>query len=150
MDIQIRRCSIDEVAVLAGLEPPGQDFAVNMFKLQLAGRCDFLVAWIRDEPVGSGELTKDDTPELKNLNVRADHRGKGIGTMLVEAAERAIGATGSLSLDVGIDNQRAASLYERLGYERTGAISNCTYEYVDDEGTRRMATETNETLTKLW
>lgn len=150
MDIEIRRCSVDEVAVLASLEPPGRDFAANMFKLQLAGRCDFLVAWRGDEPVGSAELTKDEFPELKNLNVRAEHRGKGIGTMLVEAAERAIAATGLLSLGVATDNQRAASLYERLGYERTGVFSDSTYEYVDDEGMRRTATETDETLTKHW
>ena len=150
MDIQIRRCSIDEVAVLANLEPPGQDFAAKMFNLQLVGRCDFLVAWLGDEPVGSAELTKDESPELKNLKVRAGHRGKGIGTKLVEAAEHAIGASGSLSLGVATDNPRAASLYERLGYERTGVFSDSTYEYVDDEGTRRTATETDEMLTKHW
>ena len=55
-----------------------------------------------------------------------------------------------LVVGVGVDNARAAALYDRLGFVRTGVVSRTTYEYVDDEGATRMATETDEQLIKVW
>ncbi len=46
--------------------------------------------------------------------------------------------------------RRAAALYERLGYVHTGAVTTTTYEYVDDLGVTRTATETDEDLVKTW
>jgi ribosomal protein S18 acetylase RimI-like enzyme len=95
-----------------------------------------------------------DPPELKNLSVDAELRGTGIGTALIAAAERIVdkraGSERRLVVGVGLDNPRAAALYERLGYERTGVISTTTYEYVDDHGVTRTATETDEERIKIW
>ncbi len=86
--------------------------------------------------------------ELKNLNVRTAFRGRGVGTALVAAAEERATGRGSLAIGVGIDNPRARALYERLGYAPTGRETTTTYDYVDDQGVRRTATETDVLLVK--
>jgi predicted N-acetyltransferase YhbS len=47
-------------------------------------------------------------------------RSSGIGSALVEEAERRVAERGfsRIGLAVGVDNPRARVLYERLGYER--------------------------------
>jgi len=63
-------------------------------------------------------------------------RGQGVGSTIIAAAEaivvERVGANGTgsrqLVLGVGLDNPRAAALYERLGYVRTGAVTTTTYE----------------------
>ena len=150
MAISIRICDSSELDVIASSEPAGKNFARSMFAAQGNGLCRFLVAWAGGEPIGSAELTTEELPELKNLNVQNTHRGQGIGPQIIAAAEALIGESGSLSIGVGVDNPRAAQLYERLGYLRTGLLSTITNDYVDDEGVSMTATETDEMLIKRW
>lgn len=150
MDIFVRICVASEVEAIASREPVGKNFATDMFAAQEIGVCRFLVAWAGEEPVGSAELTTEDVPELKNLNVRQEFRGHGIGTQIIAAAEELIGKPGALSIGVAADNRRAGELYERLGYHRTGQFSTTTYDYIDDKGAALTATETDEMLTKRW
>jgi GNAT superfamily N-acetyltransferase len=68
-----------------------------------------LVACGADSSRGIGVLT--------GLTVAADRRGQGLGAALTTAMSRALHAEfGVVSLGVEIGNQRAARLYERLGY----------------------------------
>lgn len=150
MAVSVRVCDASELDVIASLEPTGQNFAIRMFAAQEQGLCRFLIAWAAEEPVGSAELTTKKLPELKNLNVPEAHRGQGIGSQIIAAAEALIGESGSLTIGVGVDNPRAAELYERLGYVRTGQLSTTIYDYVDDEGASKTATETDEMLIKRW
>lgn len=123
-----------------------------------AGRVDYIVAIRDNEIVGSGELTTDDPPELKNLWVESGERGSGIGTSIIAFAERLVERRAAetsatvrrLVVGVGVDNPRAAALYERLGYARTGTLSTTTYEFIDESGSPRTATETDEELAKEW
>ncbi|HYP73753.1 MAG TPA: GNAT family N-acetyltransferase, partial [Microbacterium sp.] len=132
-----------------GREPAGKGFVRAMWQLQRDGSSVLLVAWLGGEPVGSGQLDgRVDPPELKNLNVEVDHRGSGVGTAIVRAAERRLRSGDRLAVGVGLDNPRARALYERLGYRATDELTTTTYEYVDDQGVRRRATETAETLIK--
>jgi alkanesulfonate monooxygenase SsuD/methylene tetrahydromethanopterin reductase-like flavin-dependent oxidoreductase (luciferase family) len=55
---------------------------------------------------------------------------------------------GRMEVGVGLDNPRARALYERLGYVGTGEQQTVTYEYVDDDGSRRTATENSEQLVR--
>lgn len=148
MEVDVRVLAQHEVAVLAADEPPGRDFVVAMWAAQQRGESTLLVAWTDDVPLGHGQLTSGVEPELRNLQVDAVARGRGVGTAIVRVAEAAARAAGATTLSVGVadDNPRARALYERLGYVGTGIRSTTTYAYVDDAGVRRTATETDETL----
>ena len=81
-------------------------------------------AWWRHFPSaapGYG-FVDEATPEL-TLAVLADHRGRGIGTALLAALERAARRRGlaGLSLSVERDNP-ALALYERHGFQRAGGL----------------------------
>lgn len=149
--VEVRELSASDVDRIEADEPPGRGFVREMWRLQVAGDSVLLVAWVGEVPVGSGQLDLRTSPvELKNLHVRADSRGGGIGTALVAAAEAWMRACGHarLSIGVAVDNSAARRLYERLGYVATGEFSTVTYAYVDDEGISRTATETDELLVK--
>lgn len=147
-DAVVRPCEASDVDVIAAREPEGRDYARTTFDRQQAGRCLYLVAWLDDEPVGSGELEWAPVPELKNLQVIPACRGRGIGAALNRAAEEAARGHGRIAIGVGSDNPGAKRLYLRLGYRPTGRTETYTYSYVDDSGTRQSATETAEYLEK--
>jgi ribosomal protein S18 acetylase RimI-like enzyme len=54
---------------------------------------------------------------VRGLAVDAEHRGEGVGTLLLGALERSAQAAGSsrLALDVAAKNRKARRLYERVG-----------------------------------
>lgn len=158
--VVVRPCTESDVAALEAGEPPGSGYARGAFARQEADVVDFLVAVVVDDGsvVGSAELTNDEPPELKNLGVDDAARGRGVGTALIRAAELIVDAriTGagvgqrSLVVGVGLENPRAAALYERLGYRRTGVQTSTTYSYVDAEGVTHTVTERDEELIKRW
>jgi len=148
--VEVRRLAEADIARIEAEEPPGQDFVRTMWRLQERGSSVLLVAWVDGAPVGSAQLDRSGTPvELKNLNVDRRMRGLGVGTALIRAAEAEARPSGTLAMGVGLDNTRARALYERLGYEPTGRRTTTTYEYVDEHGVRKTATETDELLVKV-
>ncbi len=86
-------------------------------------------AWDGDELVGTVTLLLDLPPnqphraEIAKMMTRVSHRGRGIATALLRAAEAAAIARGRslLVLDTATEDG-AAGLYERLGYTRAGEI----------------------------
>ncbi|GAA3902667.1 GNAT family N-acetyltransferase [Microbacterium invictum] len=148
-DVEVRRLAEAEIERIEADEPPGQGFVRAMWEQQQSGYSVLLVAWEGDRCVGSGQLVSTSHAELKNLNVVATHRGLGVGSALIAAAEARVAGGGQLAVGVAEDNPRARALYERLGYVGTGELSTVTYEYVDADGVRRTATEVDETLVKV-
>ncbi|MFE5777212.1 GNAT family N-acetyltransferase [Brachybacterium sp. NPDC056505] len=146
--LRIHPCAEDDARALTSPEPVGKDYASSVFAAQQQGLCLFLVARIGEVPVGSGELVWKQVPELRNLRVEAGFRSRGVGSALIAEAEDAARPQGRIGLAVGIDNPDARRLYERLGFAATGESETCTYEYVDDAGVRRSATETSQRLEK--
>lgn len=93
-------------------------------------------------------LLEDREPAGRGFARHAVARGRGVGGRLMEAAEELARHRGRIACAVGLDNPGARRLYERRGYRGTGQLETCSYEYVDDEGVRRTATETSEMLVK--
>ena len=126
------------------------------FMRQAKGEFEYLVAWNEELPVGhlllkwrgtaSEPMTPkfEDCPDLEDLFVIPDCRSIGIGTRLLECAEQAVRERGyaRIGLEVSVDNPRAKSLYQRLGYRDTGTGQ---YEsggvYVDKDGSEKSWTE---------
>ncbi|HEX6700239.1 MAG TPA: GNAT family N-acetyltransferase [Gaiellaceae bacterium] len=100
------------------------DERLPLHRLGQAGT--YLVAWDGEEPVGHAFVawsgTKLGVPEIQDVWVVPDRRRSGVATALSCAAEneaRRRGAT-RISLSVGIGNDAARALYERLGFAEAG------------------------------
>lgn len=119
----------------------------NLFAQQQAGLWTYLVAWkegsapvgvcvIRWDGAAEEETEPSEWPRLTNLQVHPTHRGRGVGTALIEAAEERAGGRGfsRLGISVADDNPEAARLYARLGYADSGLRRESRYTYPDDTG----------------
>ena len=78
---------------------------------------------------------------VSNLFVVPERRGEGIGADLLDAAERALAASGAeaVALEALADNDRARTFYTDRGYDRhrvelTKSLSEPTGDSVDDGG----------------
>jgi GNAT superfamily N-acetyltransferase len=86
----------------------------------------YLVAWDGSEPIGHAHVAWEETtlgvPEIGDVFVPAELRGRGIGTELSEAAEQLARARGhrQISISASIANEGALRLYRRLGYRDAG------------------------------
>ncbi len=88
----------------------------------------YLVADFNGFPVGqvliiwSGKPSHPDFPDVQSLRVHPAFRGLGIGSRLIEAAEKCAHEQGCshLGLSVSVENPKAHRLYERCGYKRRG------------------------------
>jgi GNAT superfamily N-acetyltransferase len=87
-----------------------------------AGEVDYLaICPPSDPPVAMGGVdytARAAAGTLWQLTVHSAWRSRGLGTLLVRAAEQRIRARGLqwAELSVEVDNPRARALYERLGY----------------------------------
>ncbi len=63
-----------------------------------------------------------DEAEILTLGVTPTYRRRGVGRALVNAISASVSATGCIRifLEVGADNPAARTLYEAMGYRRTG------------------------------
>ena len=63
-----------------------------------------------------------DQGELANIALAPDHRGKGLGGLLLERAMEVAQSRGvrELYLEVRASNTRAIALYDRFGFEQVG------------------------------
>jgi ribosomal protein S18 acetylase RimI-like enzyme len=135
-DLSIRVCIEPDIVLLACRFSSG-DARVHAFRYagQQQGRSLYLVAWLEGIPVGHLDLwwqAAEDAPsaqphlagcaELNAIAVLPEHRSRGIGTHLIAAAEAMALARGFREVCVGVEveNSRARSLYERLGYRDWG------------------------------
>jgi GNAT superfamily N-acetyltransferase len=86
----------------------------------------YLVAWDGSEPVGHAHIAWEETtlgvPEIGDVFVPAEFRGRGIGTELSDAAEQMARGRGhrQISISASTGNEGALRLYRRLGYRDAG------------------------------
>ncbi len=152
-NLHIRRARPADLGVL--IRELGQRrFFADRFSRQARGLGALLVAWRDGRPIGVIYLWLEaaeeadirrhlpGTPILNHLEIHADHRGGGIGTQLIEAAERRLYKLGfeRVALAVEVTNGRAAELYMRLGYREWSHPTVMCYSLTDGRGQRHAET----------
>jgi GNAT superfamily N-acetyltransferase len=86
----------------------------------------YLVAWDGVDPLGHAHVawvgTTLGVPEIQDMFVRPELRGRGIGTALTQACERLAAERGHarISLSHDAESDAVRRLYERLGYADAG------------------------------
>lgn len=79
----------------------------------------------QQEPVGTVQgLQHDGWGAIQNLGISPQHRGAGLGTLLLHLAAqgfRSVGL-GRMHLEVTTDNTAALRLYDRLGFRRAKVV----------------------------
>jgi GNAT superfamily N-acetyltransferase len=102
--------------------------------MQRDGLALYLVAWHAGQPLGHLLLRWAGTtrqpmasrlapcPSISDLFVVAEHRSRGVGSRLLDAAEELTRRRGfrRVGLGVATDNLRARALYARRGYRDSG------------------------------
>lgn len=151
-EMKVRQCVNGDLPALEASEPPGSGIARSLLQHQTTGDIVYAAVWQAHQPVGTVvlDLVSNHTPELKHLFVLKSARGAGVGTILCAWTEDRAAQAGfdKLYLSVGVDNQAARRLYERLGVTFLGKTTTTTYQYVDDDGQKQWATETDNLLEK--
>lgn len=93
----------------------------------------FLVATLRDEPVGCGGLKihRDKPTELKRLWVAPTARGLGVGRRLLAELERraAEGGSRTIRLDTNRALTEAIAMYRKAGYREVAAFNDEPYAH---------------------
>ena len=96
---------------------------------------DLLVADVKGEIAGYAVFwAVMDQGELGNVAVDESHRGKGIGTKLIEAVLNRAGDRGvrEIFLEVRKSNVRAQDLYKTFGFSEVGRRKNYYLEPLED------------------
>ncbi len=119
-------------------------------KRQEKGEVTYLVAWYDGVPVGHALLKwrgateahlvshfQGSCPDVEDLLVDRRYRSRGIGTQLLQAAERLVADSGFRQIGLAVDtrNKGAHNLYKRLGFRSIGLPPHHERgEYVDQNG----------------
>ena len=85
---------------------------------------DLVLGLLKDSEVLGFALARciSDEAELLFILVGTSHRGRGLGSMLLESLLKEAGnrGAGTLFLEVSESNHAAQKLYDKLGFERIG------------------------------
>jgi ribosomal protein S18 acetylase RimI-like enzyme len=152
--VQIRPLGADELPLVEDALPRGPVVHGERLAAQGRGEGLYLFAWLVGRPVGHAYLCwtgRAGYPEVRDVAVAADHRRRGHGTLLMDAAERQAQARGAhaLGLAVALENVGARAFYRRLGYADAGLEPfTISYEGWGDEGIPHHVTETCTYLRK--
>jgi ribosomal-protein-alanine N-acetyltransferase len=154
-DYQIRRCEKDDIASVIDINAetlPEHYSDYFYYEILTEFPETFLVAELEGALVGYvmcrieygfshlRKLGLARKGHIVSIAVREQHRGKGVGTMLMRATQEAMTkrtATESY-LEVRVSNLEAIALYQRLGYKVSGRLE--AY-YKDGEAALVMATQ---------
>jgi ribosomal protein S18 acetylase RimI-like enzyme len=120
-----------------------------------------LVAWLDGVPVGHLLLkwagsqrfasVLPTCPTLSDIAVHPEYQSRGMGSQLMDAAERLAAQRGycQVGLGVALENVRARALYEGRGYRDCSLGSYCSrWLYLDARGQEQWREETCVRLVK--
>ncbi|MEM0021379.1 MAG: ribosomal protein S18-alanine N-acetyltransferase [Fervidicoccaceae archaeon] len=128
---RIRKASISDIGAITRIEResfPDYPYPREVFYFYLR-KCQeyFLVAEIDEELIGYVlGCADEDEGSIVSIAISPNHRGKGIGRMLMEAVEKEMKERGvrKIKLEVSNLNFKARRLYEKLGYREISRIRN--------------------------
>ena len=147
-DVTIRTCREEDLRQLewCGIFTPQRRTIERAFESHRRGDGIFLVAEEAGAPVGQvwidlRKRAEEGIAVLWALRIRPGRMGRGIGTRLVEAAERAAAEAGFQEALIAAEreNRMAASLYRRLGYSPAGEVLE-PYEHERLDGSKERRT----------
>jgi len=158
-DLVIRESREEDLPLLEQTSPsPGTSrFHHRRHERQVRGEAVYLIAWLDGSPVGNLCLIlsgpdNDEArerlahgPEINAFDVVPAIRNRGIGSALIDAAERRARDLGHTATVLGVEvgNHAAHRLYERLGYrDWPYGETEESYTWTDDTGTEREQHET--------
>ncbi len=129
--------------------PDLRSFYHNAWQTHQSGDATLLVADLGGFPIGQivvlwrGKPSHPHFPDLQSLRVHPAFRGLGIGSTLIQAAEKLVAERGfrRAGLSVGLDNPHAQRLYEKLGYQSQNVIYDEQWSYIDQSGAEIVMTE---------
>jgi ribosomal protein S18 acetylase RimI-like enzyme len=159
--VDVRPLVSDDLAhVQKALPPEHPEAHVRRLADQRLGKVTYLVAWHDGRALGhllvrwggpsNPELVwrlgrRADFPYVEALFVHPAYRSQTVGTQLLDAAEALVASYGypNIGLAVAVDNVRAWTLYDRLGYRDgdAGEFLN-HWSYVNERGDEVADTET--------
>lgn len=161
--MEVRLCTDEDLEVLERDLPTGLG-RVHQKHLLRAQRHEvsYIGAWDGGRAVGTGVIvwspsrpdkapdeSIDATAEIAHVQVHPASRGRGVGTALIRYGEKLAKAAAYRSVTIKVsseENERAAQLYQRLGYTPTGATVISDYTWIDADGVEHGASETDTVL----
>ena len=121
----------------------------EQLEMQQRDELIYLIAWVEKQPVGHAVLEwagkahaalackVRNGPHVDDLFVHPEQRSKGISTQLLDRAQNMAVQRGyrCVGIRVAIDNHRARTLYNHLGYGEVGVGEYVDrWQYTDKDG----------------
>jgi GNAT superfamily N-acetyltransferase len=148
-DLRVREAQASDLATLTRLKAPGALHRDRLRDAQLPG-FRYLVLELGDHVIGFACLVfarpaswsdahdPSCLPQIVDVQVAPEQRGKGYGTFLIASLEQLAVQHGCRELYLAVDplhNPRALALYQRLGYRKLQPEPHFTHwEFVDSGG----------------
>jgi GNAT superfamily N-acetyltransferase len=135
--VNVRPVTESDIARLSELFPMRSSLRhAERLRRQHAGSAIYLIAWHNELPVGHALVKWNgaeavhivghrpgDCPDIEDLFVLEEMRSHGVGTQILQAAEKLARERGCKMIGLSVsatDNDRARRLYERVGYRDAG------------------------------
>jgi [ribosomal protein S18]-alanine N-acetyltransferase len=132
-------CEIDRLCF-----PPGIAYSADDIAMALLERGVFVVVGCEDHNIGGFILARErgGRGHIITIDVLAQYRRSGLGTLLLDEAHRRLSAAGArrVVLEVSVDNAPAQAFYRRHGYEVSRRLRNY---YRDQEDAWQMVKTMN-------
>jgi GNAT superfamily N-acetyltransferase len=154
--VRVRTLTAEELGVVSDCMR-ARPFEKHRERLEQQSRGDilYLVAWEDDGGAVGHELLRWrgrlGFPQVEDLFVLPARRAEGIGSLLLDAAERQTRRRGfvRIGLGVAVENDGARRLYERRGYAPAEEEPYLvTYPAYGDDGIQRVVNELTLFLVK--